>query len=120
MHKTVKNLENINNEIRLKVKENIFPTIIAVTKTFKIEDIIPLIKHGHLHLEKTKFKRLKNGAIWKLNILTLNHLIGGLQTNKVKLAVKIFDYIHSVDNEKLAKKFLKNKKQSKELKFLFK
>ena len=119
MHKTVKNLEDINNEIRLKVKENIFPTIIAVTKTFKIEDIIPLIKHGHLHFGENKVQeaneKWSNMKVEYPN--TKLHLIGGLQTNKVKLAVKIFDYIHSVDNEKLARKISEEqKKQSKKIK----
>ena len=119
MHKTVKNLEDINNEIRLKVKENIFPTIIAVTKTFKIEDIIPLIKHGHLHFGENKVQE----AIEKWSNMKVEypntklHLIGGLQTNKVKLAVKIFDYIHSVDSEKLARKISEEqKKQTKKIK----
>ena len=119
MHKTVKNLEDINNEIRLKVKENIFPTIIAVTKTFKIEDIIPLIEHGHLHFGENKVQeaneKWSNVKVEYPN--TKLHLIGGLQTNKVKLAVKIFDYIHSVDSEKLARKISEEqKKQSKKIK----
>ena len=119
MHKTVKNLEDINNEIRLKVKENISPTIIAVTKTFKIEDIIPLIEHGHLHFGENKVQeaneKWSNMKVEYPN--TKLHLIGGLQTNKVKLAVKIFDYIHSVDSEKLARKISEEqKKQSKKIK----
>ena len=119
MHKTVKNLEDINNEIRLKVKENISPTIIAVTKTFKIEDIIPLIEHGHLHFGENKVQeaneKWSNVKVEYPN--TKLHLIGGLQTNKVKLAVKIFDYIHSVDSEKLARKISEEqKKQSKKIK----
>ena len=119
MHKTVKNLKDINNEIRLKVKENISPTIIAVTKTFKIEDIIPLIEHGHLHFGENKVQeaneKWSNVKVEYPN--TKLHLIGGLQTNKVKLAVKIFDYIHSVDSEKLARKISEEqKKQSKKIK----
>ena len=54
MHKSVKNLEDINREISLKVKENISPTIIAVSKTFKAQDILPLIKHGHTHYGENK------------------------------------------------------------------
>ena len=73
-------------------------------------------------LVKIKFKKQwKNGLILSLveNNLKL-HLIGGLQTNKVKYAVKLFDYIHSVDSERLAKKYLMKKKQNKKVKFLFK
>ena len=82
------------------------PKIIAVSKTFPIENILPLIEHGHLHYGENKVQealdkwidiRIKNTSI-KL------HLIGSLQTNKVKFALKVFDYIHSLDSEKLAKK----------------
>ncbi len=82
------------------------PKIIAVSKTFKIDHILPLIEYGHLDYGENKVQeavekwtdiKLKNNKI-KL------HLIGKLQTNKVKFAVKVFDYIHSLDNEKLAKK----------------
>ena len=82
------------------------PKIIAVSKTFKIDHILPLIEYGHLDYGENKVQeavekwtdiKLKNNKI-RL------HLIGKLQTNKVKFAVKVFDYIHSLDNEKLAKK----------------
>ena len=82
------------------------PKIIAVSKTFKIDKILPLIDYGHVHFGENKVQeaidkwtdiKIKNANI-KL------HMIGKLQTNKVKFAVKLFDYIHSVDNEKLAKK----------------
>ena len=87
-------------------EKNRIPKIIAVSKTFKIDHILPLIEYGHLDYGENKVQeavekwtdiKLKNSKI-KL------HLIGKLQTNKVKFAVKIFDYIHSLDNEKLAKK----------------
>jgi len=89
----------------LKNKEKI-PKIIAVSKTFKMDHILPLVEYGHLDygenkvqetIEKWTDVKIKND---KINL----HLIGKLQTNKVKLAVKIFDYIHSLDSEKLAKK----------------
>ena len=110
MHKTVQNLISIQNEIKsklvdLNVKERI-PKIIAVSKTFKIDHILPLIEYGHLDYGENKVQEavekwtdVKNQNN-KINL----HLIGKLQTNKVKFAVKIFDYIHSLDNEKLAKK----------------
>jgi len=91
--------------IELKVRESI-PKIIAVSKTFKIDHILPLIEYGHLDYGENKVQEalekwtdIKNQNS-KINL----HLIGKLQTNKVKFAVKIFDYIHSLDNEKLAKK----------------
>ena len=90
--------------IELKVRESI-PKIIAVSKTFKIDHILPLIEYGHLDYGENKVQEalekwtdIKNQNS-KINL----HLIGKLQTNKVKFAVKIFDYIHSLDNEKLAK-----------------
>tara|TARA_B110000444_G_C18320249_1_gene358055 strand:+ start:73 stop:429 length:357 start_codon:yes stop_codon:yes gene_type:complete len=118
MHDSVKNLEDINKEISLKVKENISPKVIAVSKTFKMSQILPLIKYGHLHFGENKvqeaIEKWQNIKNEYPNIRL--HLIGGLQTNKVKLAVKLFDYIHSLDNEKLAKKIseeqIKQKKKN--------
>tara|TARA_A100001011_G_scaffold255817_1_gene264093 strand:- start:1548 stop:2210 length:663 start_codon:yes stop_codon:yes gene_type:complete len=110
MHKTVQNLISIQSSIKSKILElndkGRIPKIIAVSKTFKIDHILPLIEYGHLDygenkvqeaIEKWSDIKIKNDKI-KL------HLIGKLQTNKVKFAVKIFDYIHSLDSEKLAKK----------------
>ena len=110
MHKTVQNLISIQSSINskllnLKNKERI-PKIIAVSKTFKLDHILPLVEYGHLDygenkvqeaIEKWTDVKIKND---KINL----HLIGKLQTNKVKFAIKIFDYIHSLDNKKLAKK----------------
>ena len=110
MHETVQNLISIQSSINskllnLKNKERI-PKIIAVSKTFKMDHILPLVEYGHLDygenkvqetIEKWTDVKIKND---KINL----HLIGKLQTNKVKFAVKIFDYIHSLDSEKLAKK----------------
>ena len=110
MHKTVQNLISIQNEIKsklvdLNVKERI-PKIIAVSKTFKIDHILPLIEYGHLDYGENKVQEaLEKWTDVKNQNNKINlHLIGKLQTNKVKFAVKIFDYIHSLDNEKLAKK----------------
>ena len=109
MHSTVKNLLDIENNIKVNLNRlniNNCPKIIAVSKTFKIDKILPLINHGHIDFGENKVQeaidkwtevKLKNPNI-KL------HMIGKLQTNKVKFAVKLFDYIHSVDSEKLAKK----------------
>ena len=89
----------------LNVKERI-PKIIAVSKTFKIDHILPLIEYGHSDYGENKVQEaLEKWTDVKNQNNKINlHLIGKLQTNKVKFAVKIFDYIHSLDNEKLAKK----------------
>ena len=109
MHNTVQNLIDIQNKINLHLNEHKIdklPKIIAVSKTFKIEKILPLIDHGHKDFGENKVQE----AVDKWTEIKLSnpsiqlHLIGKLQTNKVKFAVKIFDYIHSVDSEKLAKK----------------
>tara|TARA_A100001035_G_C27681779_1_gene453446 strand:- start:18 stop:677 length:660 start_codon:yes stop_codon:yes gene_type:complete len=109
MHTTVKNLIDIQNNIKVylnKLNINNYPKIIAVSKTFKIDKILPLIEHGHLNFGENKVQEAveKWTEIKKTNSKIKLHMIGKLQTNKVKFAVKLFDYIHSVDSEKLAKK----------------
>ncbi len=109
MHNTVKNLLEIENKIKDYLKEiniNNFPKIIAVSKTFKIDKILPLIDHGHLDFGENKVQEAieKWSSVKTQNSNIKLHMIGKLQTNKVKFAVQIFDYIHSVDSEKLAKK----------------
>ena len=109
MHITVKNLLDIENNIKLyldKLNLNSSPKIIAVSKTFKIDKILPLIEHGHIDFGENKVQEAieKWTEIKKKNSAIKIHMIGKLQTNKVKYAVKLFDYIHSVDSEKLAKK----------------
>ena len=119
MHNSVKNLIYIEELIKSKANPDKLTKIIAVSKTFPIENILPLIEHGHLHYGENKVQE----ALDKWNDIKLNdnaiklHLIGGLQTNKVKLALNIFDYIHSLDSEKLAIKISKEQvKQKKKLK----
>jgi len=104
MHNTVKNLIYIEELIKSKVNHDKLAQIIAVSKTFPIENILPLIEHGHLHYGENKVQEALNKwiEIKKKNIDIKLHLIGKLQTNKVKFALGIFDYIHSVDSEKLA------------------
>ena len=119
MHNTIKNLIYIEELIKSKVNhENIekLPTIIAVSKTFHLNDVLPLIEYGHLHYGENKVQeaidKWTDAKSKKSNIKL--HLIGKLQTNKVKQALKIFDYIHSLDSEKLANKIAnEQKKQSK-------
>ena len=109
MHSTVKNLLDIQDTIKVKLNEiniNNYPKIIAVSKTFKIDQISPLIDHGHIDFGENKVQEAveKWTEIKKINPELQLHMIGKLQTNKVKFAVKLFDYIHSVDSKKLAKK----------------
>ena len=109
MHNTVKNLLEIENSIKVHLnKLNIDnnPKIVAVSKTFKIDKILPLIEFGHNDYGENKVQEAleKWMEIKKTNPKLRLHMIGKLQTNKVKFAVQIFEYIHSVDSEKLAKK----------------
>ena len=106
MHDTIKNLLYIEDLIKSKVNHKKIPKIIAVSKTFSIEKVYPLIEYGHLHYGENKVQEAldKWSNIKKENKAIKLHLIGRLQTNKVKFAIKIFDYIHSVDSEKLATK----------------
>ena len=88
------------------VNHDELPKIIAVSKTFPIENILPLIEYGHLHYGENKVQEAldKWTDIKNQNKNITLHLIGRLQSNKVKFALKIFDYIHSLDSEKLATK----------------
>ena len=106
MHNTIKNLIYIEDLIKSRVNHDKLPKIIAVSKTFPIENILPLIEYGHLHYGENKIQEAieKWGDIKNQKQEIKLHLIGRLQTNKVKFALKIFDYIHSLDSEKLANK----------------
>ena len=109
MHHTVKNLLDIENNIKTylnKLDVNNNPKIVAVSKTFKIDKILPLIEHGHIDYGENKVQEAveKWTETKKIKPKVRLHMIGKLQTNKVKFAVQIFDYIHSVDSAKLAKK----------------
>ena len=122
MHSSVQKYKDIISSINRKIEEqkiNITPKVIAVSKTFKLEKILPLIEYGHLDYGENKVQE----AIEKWSEIKLKkqniklHLIGRLQTNKVKYAIKIFDYIHSVDSKKLAQKIADEQdKQNKKLK----
>jgi pyridoxal phosphate enzyme (YggS family) len=116
MHITIQNIIKIENEIKQNLSNlNItnLPKIIAVSKTFKIDKILPLIDYGHINFGENKIQeavdKWTNIKLTNSNIKL--HMIGKLQTNKVKFAVKLFDYIHSVDSEKLAKKIANEQKK---------
>ena len=107
MHRIVNNLEEIKakiNQLKPDLHDKI--KIIAVSKTFLIKDIEPLIEYGHQDFGENKVQEAleKWTDIKNENHNIQLHLIGRLQTNKVKFALKIFDYIHSLDSEKLANK----------------
>jgi len=112
MHKSINNLIQIQKEIHLKntdLKSKI--NIIAVSKTFSIEEILPLINYGHTDFGENKVQEaIDKWSKIKDEKPDLNlHMVGRLQTNKVKQAVKLFDYIHSLDSVKLAKKISEEK-----------
>ena len=113
MHNSISNLISIQNELKSNSKNDLIPEIIAVSKTFSIEKIKPLIDHGHLHFGENKVQEAVNK--WQdLKSVSTDiqlHLIGKLQTNKVKFAVPLFDYIHSLDNLKLAEKICNEQKK---------
>ena len=117
MHITVKNLLNIKEKVKIKFETNKnllkLPEIIAVSKTFKIEHILPVLNQGHFHYGENKVQEAveKWTLIKNENKEIKLHLIGKLQSNKVKLALKLFDYIHSLDSEKLANKISKIQKE---------
>jgi len=118
MHISVQNLINIENKIKsiLRDSNNInLPNIIAVSKTFKMDSILPLIEYGHRDFGENKIQEAteKWTEIKKQKPELRLHMIGKLQTNKVKLAVKLFDFIHSVDSEKLAKKIFEEQSKIK-------
>ena len=119
MHKSIDNLNLIKEDLKSKINNYQNVKIIAVSKTFPMEAIIPLIEYGHLEYGENKVQE----AITKWTEVKLAkpniklHLIGKLQTNKVKFAIKLFDYIHSVDTKKLAKKIADEElKQNKKIK----
>ena len=112
----IKNLINIENQIKSKVKDleiNKIPKIIAVSKTFNIDRIKPAIEHGHCDFGENKVQEAvdKWFEVKKKNNHIKLHLIGKLQTNKVKYVIPLFDYIHSLDNIKLAEKIASEQKK---------
>ena len=121
MHDVIKNYKEIISAIKHRLKDQNInqPKVIAVSKTFGLDKILPLIDYGHLDYGENKVQEaIEKWTNIKLTKKDLKlHLIGKLQTNKVKQAIKIFDYIHSVDSEKLAKKIADEEdKQGKKIK----
>ena len=125
MHNIVNNLISIESELKIKINNlkftNYNPNIVAVSKTFKMKDIIPLINHGHIHFGENKVQEaVDKWTSIKNDFKNIKlHMIGKLQTNKVKFAIPLFDYIHSLDNLKLAEKISEEKKKNNKIIKLF-
>ena len=116
MHTTLEKLSRVKNKVneiiekkQLKTK----PKIIVVTKTFPINNITSLLESGHIHYGENKIQEAEKkwNEIRKIHKNFKLHMIGNLQSNKAKKAVKLFDYIHSLDNEKLALKISQSQKE---------
>ena len=119
MHKNLVNLIAIENLLKKKTDSNSIPKIIAVSKTFPLLDIIPLIKYGHIDFGENKIQEaLEKWSSIKNEFPAVKiHMIGKLQTNKVKFLFPLFDYLHSLDNLKLANKIAEQEdKNGKKLK----
>ena len=124
MHSAIKKLNLIKNEIKEIVDRKqlkFIPEIIAVTKTFDLDKITPLIECGHIHFGENKIQEAEKKwtEIIKKNKNIKLHMVGTLQSNKAKKAVQIFDYIHSLDSIKLAQKISFFEKQFKKKTKLF-
>jgi len=119
MHKTIENLNYIENQINSKILKlnlnNYMPKIIAISKTFKINNILPLIEHGHRDFGENKVQEAleKWTELKNKNKNIKLHMVGKLQTNKVKFVLPLFDFIHSLDSLKLAKKISEEQKKHK-------
>ena len=119
MHKSIANLVSIENQLKSRSDVDLKPNIIAVTKTFQANDIKPLIDYGHIHYGENKVQEaIKKWSDLKSGKKDIKlHMIGKLQTNKVKYAIPLFDYIHSLTSLKLAEKISsEQKKLDKKLK----
>ena len=115
MHKSVNNLYSINDQIKTKFGTTDNLNIIAVSKTFSMQDIEPLLNHGHTHFGENKVQEaMEKWTNVKNNFENIKlHMIGKLQTNKVKYVIPFFDFLHSLDNIKLAEKISKEEKKFK-------
>jgi len=106
MINSVNNLISIQDTLKKRIKNFNQPNIIAVSKTFPLENIFPLINHGHIHYGENKVQEaIEKWPNIKQDFTNIKlHMIGKVQTNKVKHVIPLFDYIHSLDNARLAEK----------------
>ena len=116
MHSILDNLNVTKNKVsdiinKKQLKTN--PNIIVVTKTFSLNNIIPLLQNGHIHFGENKIQEVEEKwpEVRKQYKNLQLHMIGKLQSNKVKKAVKLFDYIHSLDSKRLAVKVFEAQKE---------
>ena len=116
MHTNVRRLNLVKNNVKEifdKKQLKTIPQIIVVTKAFPLKEIIPLLESGHMHFGENKIQEAEDK--WpnvrnQYKNLKL-HMVGKLQSNKVKKAVQLFDYIHSLDSKKLALKINQYEKE---------
>ena len=115
MHQSINNLVSIENTLKIENLELNRIKIIAVSKTFPIDEILPLINHGQIHFGENKVQEaIEKWQEIKQDFKHLQlHMIGKLQSNKVKFVVPLFDYIHSLDSLKLAKKIAEEQNKIK-------
>jgi pyridoxal phosphate enzyme (YggS family) len=115
LHKSIHNLDLVKDQIKSKFDDLKNLKIIAVSKTFPMLEIFPLIKSGHVHFGENKVQEAidKWSIVKKTNENLKLHMIGKLQTNKVKYVIPLFDYIHSLDNIKLAEKIAIEQQKNK-------
>ena len=116
MHSSLEKLTLVKNKVNQIINKKqlkIVPKIVVVTKTFSLDKITPLIDCGHIHFGENKIQEAENKwpQVKNHNKDLQLHMIGKLQTNKAKKAVQLFDYIHSLDNEKLAIKLNQYQKE---------
>ena len=115
MHKSIYNLTSIKEQIKTKFNLTNNLNIIAVSKTFSMTEIEPLLTYGHIHFGENKIQEaIDKWKGVKNNFKNIKlHMIGKLQSNKVKFLFSLFDYLHSLDNIKLAEKISKEQEKLK-------
>ena len=120
MHKIIVNLEGIKDKLKkFRSNQDKQPEIIAVSKTFEANKIMPLVEYGHLHFGENKIQEaLQKWPKIKENFSNIKlHMLGKIQSNKVKYLLPVFDYLHSLDSIKVAEKIsLEEEKKNKKLK----
>ena len=120
MHKIIVNLEGIRDKLKkFRSNQDKLPEIIAVSKTFTANEIMPLVEYGHLHFGENKIQEaLQKWPKIKENFSNIKlHMLGKIQSNKVKYLLPVFDYLHSLDSIKVAEKIsLDEEKKNKKLK----
>ena len=116
MHSSLQKLDLVKNKVNEIISQKQLktsPTIVVISKTFSLEKIKPLLDNGHVHFGENKIQEAESKWL-KIKNLNKNlqlHMVGRLQSNKAKKAVKLFNFIHSLDSEKLALKLSQSEKE---------